>query len=144
MTIQATYADRLALGYTGQVADMSLSEIMSREVETASIGFGVAVIQGAADHGCRTGAAGVFLGITVRDIALDPTNADLYTVGDTAAILTRGTMFVTAGEAVVAGDLVYRTTAGVLNKTAIGNTLVANARWDTSAANGELARIRLS
>ncbi len=144
MAIQTAYADRLALGYIGQVADMSLSDIMSREVETASIGFGVAVIQGTSDHGCKTGAAGVFLGITVRDIALDPTNADLYTVGDTAAIMTRGTMFVTAGEAVVAGDVVYRTAAGVLNKTATGNTLIVGARWETTAANGALARIRLS
>lgn len=144
MAIQTTYSDRIGLGYAGQVTDMTLTDIVSREVETAAVGFGKPVIQGTADHGCKVGAAGVFIGITVRDVTLPPGNADEYGVGDTAAIMTKGTMFVTAGEAVVAGDVVYRTTAGVLNKTSSGNTLIVGARWETSAASGALARIRLA
>lgn len=143
--IQTTYNETLDVGFVGQVSDMGLSDIISREVETAAgINFGLAVVQGTGDHQCKLGAAGVFLGITVKDVTLDAAKADKYAQYDTCAIMTRGVIFVTAGEAVVAGDAVYRTAAGVLNKTAAGNTLIANARWETSAANGALARIRLS
>lgn len=144
MAVQTTYSDTIGLGYAGQVADLTLTDIISREVESAAIGFGKPVIQGTGDRQCKVGAAGVFIGITVRDVTLAPERGDQYAVGDTAAIMTKGVMFVVAGEAVVAGDAVYRTSAGVLNKTSSGNTLIANARWDTSAASGALARIRLA
>lgn len=145
MAVQSTYLEALPIGYAGQVSDFGLVDIISREVETsAGIAFGVAVIQGTADHQCKLGAAGVFLGVTVRDQSVPASNGDKFIQYDTAAIMTKGVMFVTAGEAVAAGDAVYRTAAGVLNKTSSGNTLIANARWETSAASGALARLRLS
>lgn len=144
MAIQTTYNARLSEGYAGEIADLGVSDVISREVETAAIGFGLPVIQGTADHQCKVGSAGVFLGITVRDVTLSDDDNDQYQVADTAAVMTRGVIWVTAGEAVVAGDAVYRTAAGVLNKTSSSNTLIANARWETSAASGALAKIRLS
>jgi hypothetical protein len=60
------------------------------------------------------------------------------------AILTQGVIAVTAGENVAAGDAVYRTSAGVLNKTSSGNTLIAGARWETTTASGAVGLIRLS
>lgn len=142
--VQSTYNATIANGAVGQVADLSLSDVISRECEPASIGFGVAVVQGTADHQAKTGAAGVFIGITVRDVTLDARRNDAYAQYDTMGVMTKGVIWVTAGEAVVAGDVVYRTTAGVLNKTSSGNTLIANARWETSAGNGALAKLRLS
>jgi len=145
MGIQTTYLDKAPVGYVGEIADLGLSDVISRAVEGgAGIGFGLAVIQGTADEQCKLGAAGVFLGITVKDVALPKSRGDKYAQYDVAAILTKGVILVTAGEAVNAGDAVYRTAAGVLNKTSSGNTLIANARWETSAGNGALAKLRLS
>lgn len=142
--VQTSYADVHANGYAGQVADMGLQDVISRDVEDAAgIAFGMPVIQGTADRQCKVATAGVFLGITIRDTTLDQRNADKYVQRASAAILTRGVIWVVAGEAVVAGDVVYRTAAGALNKTSSSNTLVANARWETSAANGALAKLRL-
>lgn len=145
MSVQATYLDNLPIGYVGEIADLGLSDVISRIAEGGGgIGFGKPVIQGTADSQCMIGAAGSFLGLSVRDVTLAPDANDTYAAGDVVAVMTKGVMWVTAGEAVVAGDAVYRTAAGVLNKTATGNTLIANARWETSAANGALAKIRLS
>lgn len=139
--VQSAYASRLSNGHVGEIADLGESNVISRSVETSGgIGFGVAVIQGTADEQCKTGGAGVFLGITVREPG---GTSDTYAQYDTAGIMTRGVIWVTAGEAVVAGDVVYRTSAGVLNKTSASNTLIANARWETSAASGSLAKLRL-
>lgn len=145
MAVQTTYASRLSNGHVGEIADLGESDVISRLVETsAGIGWGLAVIQGTADDQCNIGAAGVFLGITVRDPSVPPGNSDKYIQNDTAAILREGVIWVTAGEAVSAGDAVYRTAAGALNKTASGNTLVAGARWETSAGSGALAKLRLA
>lgn len=142
--VQSTYSSRLSNGHVGEIADLGESNVISRDVETSGgIGFGVAVIQGTADNQCKIGGAGTFLGITVRDPAVDATRGDKYNQYDNAAILDRGTIWVTAGEAVVPGDVVYRTATGVLNKTSTSNTLIAGARWDSTAANGALARVRL-
>lgn len=142
--VQSTYSAVMSNGAAGQVADLSLSDVISRECEPASIAFGKPVVQGTADHQAKIGAAGVFIGITVRDVTLDSRRSDAYAQYDTMGVLTKGVIWVVASEDVVAGDVVYRTTAGLLNKTSSGNTLIANARWETSAASGALAKLRLS
>lgn len=142
--VQTAYASRLSNGHVGEIADLGESNVISRNVEpVAGIGWGVAVIMGTADEQCKTGAAGVFLGVTVRDPGADASVGEKYAQYGNAAIMTRGVIWVTAGEAVVPGDAVYRTAAGALNKTAAGNTLVAGARWETTAASGALAKLRL-
>lgn len=141
--VQTTYNSRLSNGLAGQIANTEQdTNVISRVVEGASgIGFGIPVIRGTdPENQAKIGAAGVFLGISVRD----PGGVeDKYAQYDNIAVLTRGVIWVVAGEAVTAGDAVYRTSAGVLNKTAAGNTLIANAEWDSTAANGALARLRL-
>lgn len=142
--VQTTYTAVMPIGSVGEVADLSFSDVISRECQPATCAFGVAVIQGTADHQANVGGAGVFLGISVRDVSLDSRRNDAYAQYDTMGVMTKGVMFVLAGEAVVAGDIVYRTATGALNKTAASNTLIANARWETTAANGALAKLRLS
>lgn len=142
--VQTNYNSRLSVGQVGQIADLGEGNVISKDVQAAAgIGFGVAVIQGTAENQCNVGAAGVFLGITVRDPSVDASAGEKYVQYANAGILTRGSIWVTAGEAVVFGDAVYRTAAGVLNKTAAGNTLVAGARWESAAASGALAKVRL-
>lgn len=141
---QANYNDRAPIATVGQCADMTTADTVSRICETGPIGFGLAVIKGTTDKQALLGAAGVFVGVTVEDKTLLPDDADQYVAGGAMCVATRGHWYVTAGEAVAYGDAVYRTAAGVLNKTASGNTLVANARWESTAASGALAIIRLS
>lgn len=141
--VQTTYNSRLSNGLPGQIANTEAdTNVISRAVEGSSgIGFGIPVIRGTdPENQVKIGAAGTFVGITVRDPG---GTEDKYAQYDTAAVLTRGVIWVTAGEAVTAGDAVYRTAAGALNKTSTSNTLIANAEWESSAASGALARIRL-
>lgn len=143
-SVQANYNTTLTALTAGQIVNSMTYDAVSRVCEGASgIGFGIPVIIGTAENQAKIGGAGVFVGITVRDPTLPASRADKYAAGDSMAVMTRGSVAVLAGEAVAQGDAVYRTAAGVLNKTASGNTLIANAVWDTSAANGALAVIRL-
>lgn len=145
MAVQTTYSDRIGLGYAGQVIDMTLTDIISREVETAAVGFGKAVIRGAADRGVKAGAAGQFVGITVRDVTLPPERNDEYAVGDTAALMTRGAMLVTASAAVAAGDAVYRTPTGALTNVIGERTATSEAKEGGNAANtGTMGAITVS
>lgn len=142
--VQTTYSATMAPYSLGQVSRSEFSNTISRECEpSGGIGFGLAVIQGTADHQAKLGAAGVFLGITVKDVTLDSSRSDKYAQYDTMAIVTQGVIAVTAGEDVVAGDAVYRTSAGALNKTSSGNTLISNARWETTVASGAVGLLRL-
>ena len=141
--VQSTYLSKQPEALLGMEADMMPAEKVSRLIEGGDVPFGRAVVQGTADNQVKLGAAGVFIGITVKDVGLDPAQGDKYVVGDTANIMTKGTMFVTAAEAVVAGDPVYRTATGTLNKTSSGNTLIVGALWETSVGSGALGRIRL-
>lgn len=143
-TVQLNYNSRLSNGQVGQIADLGESNVISRDVQpVGGIGFGVPVIQGTGENQCTVGAAGNFLGITVRDPAVDATANDRYVQNSNASIMTRGVIWVTAGEAVSFGDVVYRTSAGVLNKTSSGNTLIAGARWESTVGSGALAKLRL-
>jgi hypothetical protein len=144
--IQTSYSATHAVAYEGMVADLGPATVISRNVETAALGFGKPASQGSADQGivAAQSAATKFLGITVRDQAVDPASPDQYRVGDTAGVLTQGAIWAKAYEIVAAGDPVYFVTAtGLLGKTATSSTLIANARWDSAAAADGLAIIRL-
>lgn len=144
-TVQSSYVATMPAYTLGQVSRTGLQDTITRECEPAGgIGFGLAVVQGTADHQAKLGAAGVFIGITVKDITLDSSRSDKYAQYDSMAVLTKGVIAVTAGEDVVAGDVVYRTSTGTLNKTSSGNTLIANARWETTTASGAVGLLRLS
>ena len=115
-TYQTTYNEKPPVGVHGQVANAELSNRISRTIETAAVPFGAPVQRGAADHGAVAFTTGDFLGLAILNPAV-PGNAatattpDVYPVGFTAAILTKGQMYVTAGETVVQGDDVYYVTA---------------------------------
>lgn len=144
-TVQSSYAATMPAYTLGQVSRSEFSNSITRECEdSAGIAFGLPVIQGTGDHQAKVGAAGVFIGITVKDPTLDATRSDKYAQYDSMSIVTQGVIAVTAGEAVNAGDSVYRTSTGVLNKTSSGNTQIAGARWETSTASGAVGLLRLS
>lgn len=138
--IQSTYLTNIPVGKVGHVADMTQADLISRTVETvAGIAFGLPVAQGANDKGCIAYAGTGFLGITTRDRSVQV--GELYSRYESARILKKGPIWVTASVAVVAGDPVYITAAGAFTNVSSGNFLIPNARFDTSAGIGGLAII---
>ena len=240
MAMQSTYATRHAVGYPGMIADLGQADIVTRIIETAAVGFGVAVVQGTTDKGAKFATAlaaasaaksggntgngtltldattpvlagakvgvytvrlitaatnagtfrvedpdgnvlgdvavggtfsddikfatadgstdfavgdgfditvsggGVYVGVTVRDQSIDVASVDAYPVGANAAVLLKGTIWVTVGATVVAGDPAYFVPAtGVITNVAAGNISIPNARFETGASSGALAKLRL-
>ena len=136
-------------GIAGAIVNTENKNIISRTVEDAAgIAFGKPVAQGVNDKGCRATKAGdsQFVGITV----LDRTAGDLvngkFVQYESARVLDRGVIWVTVAEAVKAGDPVAITVAtGAFAKTVATTVTVAmpNAVYDTSAASGGIAQLRL-
>jgi len=139
MSVQPNYNATLDEGYEGQIADTRLSDVVSRVCEPASIGFGKAVIRGTDPKQVKLGAAGEFIGITVRDIALPAANSDVYTQYDNVGVMVKGSMFVTAAAAVTFGDPVYRTPTGTL--TNVPGTRTATFGTPVGDGNGTLSAI---
>lgn len=142
--VQPNYNTRMGRGFAGERADMRSFEAVSRVCEPATIGFGVAVIRGTADNQVTVGAAGKFVGITVRDITLPATNADVYKQGNTVGVMTIGTMFVVPTANVADGDAVYYDANGALTNVSGGNTAIPGAVWEATTASGGLAVLRLN
>lgn len=137
MAIQTQYKETLDAGRAGALVNTEPKTLISRNAE-AVIGFGLPVEQGAADSGVVLSAGGAVLGITVRERSTDD---DQFAVGDSARVMTTGVIWVTAGAAVAAGDPVHAV-GTVFNNT--GGVAIANARYDSSAASGELVKVRIS
>lgn len=145
--VQTTYANSQATAYNGMVADARLTDILSRECEDATLGFGLAVIKGTADDQVKVGAAGTYVGVTVKDVTLPPpassANVDKYIAGQTCAVITRGAVWVVAPATITAGQPAYYTAAGVITNVSSGNTLIAGATFETSGASTTLVRLAL-
>ena len=152
MALQTTYAPYLAPGFAGMVADMRNRTVISREVAAASnpVPFGAPVLRGVTDHGCMavgTAGAGAFLGIAVMDptqrpIAITPTAG--YQVGDTAGVIVKGVVWVTVTSAVTPSAPAFYDANGNLTATATGNTAIASGTFETTAASGGIAILRLA
>lgn len=144
MSVQTTYPENIPVGYAGQIANQEPCVLISRTVETtAGLPFGTAVIQGTADKGVIIGTDAAFLGVVVRTQSVDPAFPSGYAEDDEARIMTKGVVWVVANSAVSAGDVVKALASGELG-TGGGTFTVPNARWDTSADDGDLALLRLA
>ena len=148
-TYQTTYNEKPPIGVHGQVANAELINRISRTIETAAVPFGAPVQRGAADHGAVAFTTGDFLGLAILNPAVPgnvatATTPDLYPVGFTAAILTKGQMYVTAGETVVQGDDVYYVTATGKYVTTAGAGIVGpltGVFFDTGGALNDIVEI---
>lgn len=148
-TYQTTYNAAPAKGVHGAVANEELSNRISRTIETAAVPFGAPVQRGAADHGAANFVDGAFIGIAILNPAVPgnvatATTPDQYPVGFTAAILTQGQMYVTAGAAVVPGDDVYYVTATKRYTTTAAAGAVGplpGVYFDTSGGDGDIVEI---
>lgn len=142
-SVQTTYSAQHARWIEGMQLNAEPTVIVSRECEDAEgLGFGKVGVQGTGDHQVVDSEATVkFVGIAVLDTTKVTGKYEQY---ETAALMKKGVIVVSASEAVAVGDPVYYTPAtGVLSKTASGNTLIAGATWDTSTSGAGLAALRL-
>lgn len=144
--IQTSYPEKMDAGRAGGIVNTEHRNLISRTVETAEVGFGVPVMRGSTDSTCAKFAAeGVILGITVRERSTDANNPDVFRVGDSARLMTRGNIYALTPGAVAAGDLVYIVDADATfhNTNAAGRTVIPNAVWDKTVTGAELSVIAL-
>lgn len=143
--VQSTYSENMAAGYPGMIANGETSNRISRTVEDAAgIAFGKAVFRGTGDHGITATAGGQFLGITIAHEALSfiaGQTADVYPQYATAAILTQGAIFVTAGEDVTDGAQAYVTAGGAIVDTVGSNTILTGWFFDQTVLNGGIVKL---
>lgn len=147
----AAYTIEHGAGFSGQVADQQNLEIMSGVAEGV-VPIGIAVTRGSADGSVivPSGTA-TFRGISVRSLDLEANAATAieYVDGNEVAILTRGTIFVTANETVAPDEPVHfqHTGTGIgnfRNDTDTGDAdLIVGATFLDDALVGELVRIRI-
>lgn len=138
------FKSEMDVGVAGAIANTENKNIISRTVQgAAGIPFGRAVVQGAKDKTIRAATTGdtAFVGVTV----LDRTARDLTVGGfvefETARVLEDGVIWVEVTEAVKAGDAAAIDLAtGKFNKS---GAAFAGAIFDTSAASGALAQLRI-
>jgi hypothetical protein len=143
--VQNTFSDYPVAGYPGMVANGETSNRISRTVEDAAgIAFGKAVFRGTGDHGVTATAGGQFLGITIAHEALGiiaGQTADVYPQYGTAAIMTQGAIFVTAGEDVTDGAQAYVTSAGAIVDTSTSNTILTGWFFDQTVLSGGIVKL---
>lgn len=153
MAVQTSYSENIRAAVEGMIANMESVNLISRTVETAAgIGFGVPVEQGSEDNGCGVVDASTteVTGITCRERSVRPLDGNEFEQYDSARLMTKGVVWVTVTDAggVSAGDPVWLdlSDAGSFGNADVGfgNGLnLAGCRWDSSAANGALAKIRV-
>lgn len=159
MALQTQYPDTQPIALRGAQATQIPATIISRTVEGAAIAFGKAVAQGTAEKGVKAFGSGdtAIVGITLLDrsaggLSVDGNGqvvgrtVDAFGVGESARIMTKGDVWVTAAVAVTAGQPVYvRPSNGDFQPTSANSAvLVPGARWDTSTTStNQLAVVRL-
>jgi hypothetical protein len=134
-----TYTSAPAVGYAGMIAEsQAFKDVASKVVETASVAFGLAVGAGAADNSVKLDGAG-FAGISVAD---KTRTADLYVVGEVAGVIRKGTVWVVVSTNVTpATPVTFTAATGVIGAGLA--TTVADAKFETTATAGNLARVYL-
>lgn len=142
--LQNSFVEDIPVGYPGMDADGELSSIITRVLESASVGFGKAVYQGTADRGVVTTPSANLLGFTLANKTLPVTSdraADTFITKDNLRVKNRGKIWVLAGAAVTPRQPVYVTSAGAITNVSSGNTLATGWEFDDTAASGAPVRI---
>lgn len=147
-TVQTDYPDRIRQAVAGMVANAIPATFISRTIEGSDgIGFGVAAAQGDNDKGCKVFGTGdtEVVGISVRERSLDANHSNKFPQYASVRLMTKGVIYVETSVDVEAGDPVYVVPAtGAFAKTSASSAVqIVGARWDTSAAAGNLAQVRL-
>lgn len=147
-TVQDTWNDAPPNGFPGMVASGERDNVISRNVEDAAgLAYGKFAWRGTGDRGCVIAAtAGTLLGVCIVDhgMAVLPggVSADIVPQGRSAALMTKGAVYVTVGEDVTDGAQVYVTpTGGTIVDTVGSNIIAPGWFFDDTVANGGICRI---
>ncbi len=147
-TVQDTYNTAPAIGYAGMVANGETSNRISRIVEDAAgLAFGKFAWRGSGDRGAiLVPTAGTILGVCIADHGntLVPgglASADIVPQGRSAALMTKGAIYILTGEAVTDGAQVYVTSAGAIVDTVGSNIIAPGWFFDDTAADASICRI---
>jgi hypothetical protein len=134
-----TYDSRIPLGYAGMIAEgQEFKDVVSKAVINAQVAFGLAVGAGATDGTVRLGGTG-FEGVTVADKSRVN---DFYAVGEMAGVIRKGTVWVVVTTNVTpATPPTFTAATGVIGAGLA--TAISNAKFETSASIGGLARLYL-
>lgn len=151
MSAQLTYEINQAVAYAGLIYAQAPKDVLSLSVEgAAGIEFGIACSRGTdASRQVVAGGDDTFIGITVRDLDREGaanTGAVKYLETETAAIIRFGYVWVVCPSGCNAGDPAnYVDATGVIDSGAAiaGETDIVGATFETTAAAGELAVLRL-
>lgn len=152
MSAQTSYTIKQPIAYAGMLADLNPKETISRDIETvAGVGFGVVVSRGTdKDRQAILGGTTGILGVTIRELSREGainTGAIKYSEKETAAILREGYIWAVCPSGCVPGDAVnFVEATGVLDSGApagTGETGLDDCFWDSTAAAGELAILRV-
>lgn len=152
MVTQTSYTERHAAAYAGMIASTIPNVLVSVNVEEAAgIAFGAVVVKGTADRDGKVPDANGennFIGIAVREVSTRYTvaaDADKFPRYTEARVMTKGDIYVVAGENVTAGEDVFfvEATAVLMGGTASTNQKAINAKWLDTTLSGALGRIRL-
>lgn len=151
MAVQTTYSANISAARAGMIANTEPNVLISRTVETAAgVGFGVPVQKGATDNSCKIMASGAteILGITVRERNVNPETPDKFAQYESARLMRKGVLWVTVTDAggVADGDPVWvKLSDGTFSNADAGSSgslKLGGGRWESTAANGALAKIR--
>ena len=150
MAAQLTYSRDHAKAYPGMIVDLGDKDIISKSIESvAGADFGIAVSRGTdKDNQAIIGGAD-FLGFTVRELSREGaanSGSIKYDEKSTAAIMRKGNIYMVCPSGCNPGDPVnYVIATGVVDSgvAVAGEINVLGAEWDTVAAAGELAVIRI-
>lgn len=150
MSAQTSYSIKQPLAYAGLIYAQAPHDVVSRMVETvAGIGFGVAVSRGTNKERQIVAGGSDFLGVTIRSLEKEgaANTGDIqWNEKEAAGVLRSGYIWVVCPAGCNPGDAVkYTNATGVIDAGAAGagETAIANAKWETVAAAGELAVIRI-
>tara|TARA_R110000744_G_scaffold111795_2_gene209988 strand:- start:871 stop:1359 length:489 start_codon:yes stop_codon:yes gene_type:complete len=152
MSAQTSYAINIRTAIAGMLVDLHNHDIISRSIETvAGVGFGVVVSRGTdKDNQAVIGGTVGILGVTVRSLDREgAANTGLvkYSEKETAGILRDGYIYAVCPSGCNPGDPVnFVEATGVLDSGApagVGETGLDDCFWDSTAAAGELAVLRV-
>lgn len=158
---QSTFELFRGRGYEGQVSTIDVADIISRQVETAFIPFGRAVIRGVGTRRCAPVSSGTsandIIGFSVRTMAqaspTPPNNDHDYAIGypvdDVASLLRRGRMYAMCVDGAVAGDTVHvivdagENLGRLTSSSASASTVELNkVTWTEDVIAGEVGEIQ--
>jgi hypothetical protein len=146
--VQSTYTQRQNKLFRGQKVDGEEYNAITQLCEDAAgIGFGVPVSRGTGDNGATiltVANVANFLGITLREVSLRPTNADKFAQYNNMPVMTSGSVAGKIDGAVTRGAPVrYDTSTGNFTAAAVAGNIIGVTNWffGETGANGDIVKL---